>query len=275
MRYVINTANHIDTYLFFMPIACMIWKHVIGYEPIAIFAGNESSWKKNDKQSFVIGETKKFAKVHFIPPSINKVKPSTIAQVSRLYASSIPWLNEDDYLIISDVDTFPIDADWLNSQDYGIDFHIWNGYVFKNQNRFAMCHLGGSVKVWREMMDIKPVGMTKVLKANLDKYRDGWRYDELLATEKILSWNGWPDRVQFVDDSYESGKPTPVIYRGDRNENIYPGTISGYVEAHVWRPGFFEHKWENNLAFLSHLCDQSDVEYVEKYREQYLSLYTE
>ena len=268
-KYVINTTNDNDTYSFFMPLSCMIWKKIIGYEPLAFFIGSESGWRSDEKRSFILAESEKFAQIHFVSPE-NKMKSSTVAQVSRLYAAALPHLDNDDYIIVSDIDTLPIKRSWFHVQEPDRDFHIWNRHVYDNQKRFAMCHLGGSVKIWREIMGIETLGINRALKAYLDRSRDNWRYDETLATEKILQWHGWPDKVQLIGRKWPDDKrPALSIYRGDGNDNKFPGTIERYVEAHAWRPGYKPFNWNNNLQLLNCLCSEEDVQYAKEYGDQY------
>jgi len=251
----------------------MLWKKYIGYEPLAIFIGSESYWRNNVSRSFIVTESEKFAQVHFVPKLKNRVKTATTAQVSRLYASALPHLKLDDYLLVSDIDTFPIDRDWFHVQEPDMDFHIWNRHVYDNNKRFAMCHLGGSVKIWREIMGIKVLGLTNALETHLQKNRDNWRYDEILATEKITKWSGWPDKVQLIGRSWPNDKsPAPAIYRGDLNDRKFYGSIKKYVEAHVWRPGFQPFSWNNNIRLLKLLCSKEDFDYAKDYRKQYWSM---
>ena len=266
IRYVVNTTNDNDTYSFFMPLSCMIWKKIIGYKPIALFVGSEVKWMSTRIGAFIVSESRKFAQVHFISLK-NKIQTSTIAQVSRLYAAAIPDLNNEDYIIISDVDTFPINRDWFYSNDLEKDFHVWNRNVFDNQQRFAMCHLGAKVKIWRKIMKINILDLTEVLNLSLEISRDNWRYDETLATEMILQWDGWPQDVQLIGKKWD--KPKPAIYRGGLNDKQFPGTVDNYVEAHVWRPGFQSFSWKNNLKLLKCLCFKQDVEYAINYKKQF------
>src|SRR5690606_5744916 len=87
------------------------------------------------------------------------IKDATVSQVVRLYAAAMN-VSEDDYIITSDADMFPLSRDHFNQQGMeGDDVHLFyaNAYAhMKDSVMYPLCYVGASVRTWRDIMQIPP-----------------------------------------------------------------------------------------------------------------------
>jgi hypothetical protein len=265
MIYAVNATNKNEMYSFFMPITAMLWKKVIGWDSISILVGTKESWMKEPRSRFIVEQSQKFSKVHFLK-GVPGLKSTSVAQICRIYSSAIPGLNPDDYLITADVDMFPLNKKWFDQKNPNKDFCVWNAQVWHNRKRMAICYLGATVKIWREVMGIKSQGLSNAIEKACKGKRVDWRFDENNVTKRITSWSGWKNRVQLI----KCCAPYTRIYREDGPFNRK--TIGNAIDSHVWRPGFNHHNWTSIKNMLQLVCDEQDFQWLMDYRKQYIGL---
>ena len=97
-------------YGFQAPIAASIWKNFIGSEVIVFIItskrGGEADWTEHPKRGLIVKELRRVgAYVVFIPSEDNH--QMILGQNIRMFASLLPFVNDWDILIPSDVDIFP------------------------------------------------------------------------------------------------------------------------------------------------------------------------
>ena len=262
-KYVINSTTYNTYYAFFMPLVSLIWKEYIGYEPVSIFVGKP----KTAQEVYILSKTIEISKI-IIVNEIENIKSSTIAQISRLYAAT--EFNDADYLLVSDVDMFPLNKDRFNCQDYNFRFHIWNPYltvdeIINDKNNslyYPICYLGGQVSVWKEIMSIKEKDINSTIKNNIIKENDKWNYDEYLVSKNIKHWKGFPKELQTFNKIDNC--------RLDRSDWRLYKDISYYIDAHSVRPGYDINNWVKLMDMFVRLCSKQHIDWINNYMDGYL-----
>ena len=263
-KYVINSTTYNVYYSFFMPLVSLIWKEYMGYQPVSIFVGKPTSLK----ETYILNKTIEISKI-IVVNEINNIKPSTVSQVSRLFASAHDDFNDNDYLLTSDVDMFPLNVDRFNCQDWNIRFHIWNAYdknfLSNCSNMYApICYLGGFVDTWKDIMEIKDNNINDAVLCNITIQNDNWNYDENLFGSKIKKWSGFPEKVQNFPQIKNS--------RLDRYDWRFNGNINSYIDAHSVRPGYIQSNWDKLKEMFHCLCKKEHYDWINNYREEFISL---
>jgi hypothetical protein len=262
-KIVVNTTNDKQMYAFFMPLVAMLWNKIIGYSPISLFVGNKEHWHSTELNKLIINETEKYARVFYID-QYPGIESATIAQVSRLYASAIPDLNSDDYLLTSDVDMFPLNKERFHGQDLSKPFHVFNSDAYLPEEKFAMCYLGGKVSAWREIMEIKSLNLDIALTEGFytKPIEQPWNHDELTFYKQIVKWG--KEKCQLIPrvggDNFG---------RVDRGSWRFHGNLKGYVDSHLVRPGNEDVNWNKILPLLTSMCQKRELDFAINYRTQY------
>jgi hypothetical protein len=263
-KIIVNTTNEKELYAFFMPLTTMIWNKIIGYSPISIFIGSEDTWNQ-PKNKFIKEETQKYGRIIRIEP-VAGMESSTMAQVSRLYASALADLPESDYLLTGDVDMFPLDKKRYHSQDFSQLFHVFNSDAYEGEeDRYPMCYLGGTVKVWRQIMKIKQLDIREAVEDGIvtNPIEQPWNHDELSFYKHLSQSDIKYQKLPRVHTGYNFG-------RLDRGGWKQLNNLNGMVDAHLLRPG--SDHWGSIFHVIKLLCQKPEIEFANNYYKQYMKL---
>lgn len=267
MKWVTLASDVNPSYDFLLPVGGLVWRKVTGYEPLCLLAGPD--WNSKVGQ-VVIEQLNLFGmSYHFVGPISEPYRTSVHAQMARQHAAAI-HLNEDDLLMTSDSDMFPINGDWFNQWDESksVRLHYANAYryLFHTTGYWTM-----KVKTWREVMRLDlSKSIAEHLQDRLDRYigrdRDTfqeWYSDEHVASIYLRAWHGYPSQCMMIE---REGAPPPD--RLDRGN--WHGKLQGMVDAHVLRPAQSDENWPRMREFLEKLVPEHLPEidrFHSKYRE--------
>lgn len=220
-------------YLFFAPLTTIIWKTLMNYEPICIIVHKSDKNSKVSKMiSFVESKIKEAGGIPIlIPiPSHNVEKPtneknqqhklglrlSTVSQVIRLFAAALDFIKEEDYVLTSDVDIWPLDYFYFEppkqKNDAKTSFFsvLYSNIYTREEAMYPICYLGAEKSTWKSIMEIpssKTLKNEQLLKEltiqaletgkkqskgweNREKGSVQWNFDQKLIysqTQKLLS----------------------------------------------------------------------------------------
>jgi hypothetical protein len=143
-RYVVYSTNNNPSYIFYWPLVHWAWQK-LGWIPIGIHIENrEDTILKRFVTSKMAGKSIEMI-YNF---SETQYDSSMMAQVSRLYAAHTNSLNDDDYLMTSDIDMLPLGNHW--DTDYS-KITCWN-HDLAGFGHYPICFIGMPVKEWRRVM---------------------------------------------------------------------------------------------------------------------------
>lgn len=191
MKYAVISSDVNPLYSFYLPILGRAWEEM-GYTALYLLVGEEKDWKSHPEASFALERFKNMGLIHYVSTIPNR-EIHTVAQVSRLYASAIPSLKKDDYLLTTDADMIPLSKSFFNKEDKSLDFHLFtgNGYDLVSKDhlpvKFPMCYLGASVSSWKEVMGIKEFSVSEHMKRHFAAVPGParWDHDEMTFATRI------------------------------------------------------------------------------------------
>lgn len=266
-RFVINSTDQNLTYCFFAPLVALLWKNRIQYSPLTLMVGSRQSWEASEVYRFVYETTKKQSEVVHLS-TFPQFRSSTIAQISRLFASAID-LPSGSYLLTSDMDMLPFSKWYFDQQISKKKFHIFGSDAYRPEFRFPMCYLGASLATWREVMGIRVLDINRSLGVNLEPMRDEWNYDEEFFAEKLGRWSGYPFDCEFLQRGWPQGMANGRVDRADWK---FDGKIDSVIDSHCVRPGYLWSNWQKIRLLLQASLSASDFEWAENYRADFVSL---
>jgi hypothetical protein len=274
LRPILATSRD-HSYDFFMPLTVMMWRKVVGAEPIVFLSETEKEWSEKSGQVLQEALTEIGVKWNWVG-HIEGYLPAQCAQSSRQHAAALD-LPEDDILMTADVDMFPLSREWYLQHDPAKwDFSLFysNAYGEKYPPYFCTNYLAGTVKMWREIMGLEPTGtvtaqLQKSFDRHLCRYHDswsGWNFDELYFGSRLKGWDGFPNRCQFIRRE-GGGPPSDRIDRSGWPSSYDWSRV--WVDTHLIRPGALHDNWVRIRPMLEQFLPEKMAwidSYLLKYR---------
>lgn len=269
---VIFSSDTLPMYMFCLPLTSLLWK-TVGFEPICLLAGLENEWENNPLNKFVLTRTKETgAEIYFIG-HVPGTNDGTVSQVSRLFSGCIN-LPEDEYVLTSDVDMWPLNKTWFHQKGNKVNLFYANAY---NHEKYPMCYIGTSIKYWREIMDIIP---GKHINDSIShriitgigenaSFMDSWNFDELLFGQQIKKWSGYPSECHMINrNPTRDGPPEGRI---DRYNWSYPGYQDSLIDAHLLRMPWKTGNWELTYPILRDMLSNEEYNWCINYRKEFMN----
>lgn len=282
MKAILST-NYNDTYLYFLPIVTKLW-NLLGVDVICFVPKLTSDYNDNKKIDLLLStirENNLKIKLHeFNAP---KHKEATYTQCSRLYGACLD-LPEDEILVLGDIDMLP-----FQELKRGIDQTVekWGGLFnvygvdLVPDGQIPMCYVWGCVNEWRKSYQFSYGNgyldnAYKTYQEYLDLLLGGidcenmrgnyWSKDQqelknlLSRSAKIEHLRARPN-TQFAKNRVD---------RDDINWRSY--VDDSLIDAHLWRDGFTEQNHSNIMELLKMKYPNENFDWINQYREQYISL---
>lgn len=264
-KWVTLASDVNPTYDFLLPVGGLVWRKVAGYEPLCLLASDK--WD-SPIGKIVIDQLKTFGmRYEFVGTLTEPYRPSVIAQMSRQHCCVLD-LPEDDLVMTSDAEMFPLNGAWFNQWDNSkaVRLHYSNSYLY---NFHTTGYWTMKVKTWREVMRLdRSKTIIQHIQERLDRWigrdRDTWQEwyaDEHIASVHLRSWHGYPSQCMMIE---REGSPPPD--RLDRGN--WHGRIDGMSDAHVLRPAQSTANWSRMREFLTKLIPES-MDAVDDFHRRY------
>lgn len=282
-RLAIISSDINEFYSFFLPVASLAWFRC-GWEPLCLLVGDPQLWNETPRARFALETTVRLgARTAFIPAA-QGFRVATTAQVVRLLASALPSVQDEDYLLTSDVDMLPLDPKFFVGQDMALDFHVFSSDAYADLTKglfppkFPMCYLGASATVWRDVMGISSRDIAAEVANALNGRTDTWDNDEMYLTSKLYNHRIFEGHVERTEHfGYRKGKcdlmirtwPSSRAHRRiDREVWGFDGS-GGMIDCHCHRPGF--EKTEVLRAIIARYFP-GDTPWFDAYLSGYMNL---
>ena len=246
---IITAVNDNPTYIQFLPLTAMIWKHLFG---LNLTVGYVTSKSVNDSS---IKAMSKHGDIVVFPP-IDNIDSGIQAKVSRLYLASSTTQDDDNCMIV-DIDMLPLSVEALDvfSQAPGDNLIQWgwDHPAFQpgtpDHGKWPMDRTAGSGKVFREIVNPDGLNYDDLLASWIGYNKHGREAVDLpfdkFSDESLLRalYEEWPRRST---DTYRisrlSIEPTMLSRRLDRGYphmwNDLPNKLRNgeFIEVHGIRP---------------------------------------
>lgn len=268
----IFSTNTNISYSFLLPITCLFWKRITDYEPFCFLVGNQEEWLENSINKYILNSCPNLRYLYI--KNIEEIQSSTVSQVSRLFYSCIS--NEEEYILTSDIDMFPLDRSWFNQFDLNYDFNIFFANA-NNHERYPICYLGGKTNIWKNIMNIENENINQYIEnyilKNINKntgQKEVWEFDETLFVNQIKKWNGYSNKCQFIErKTTPDGPPFGRVDRYNWIKSLYQNE---YVDAHIFRNAWEDENWVNVNQLLHKFLTKEDIDFCNDYKNKFKEL---
>ena len=267
MPYVAIGCSHMQPYDYLLPFTVRLWKERIGMDVILLLSGDPQEWLRrpvfnelDEDECYFVGEIEGF-------------DAGTVAQSARQHVAAMEWLKEDDYIISSDSDLWPIKKDFYWGFDESpMTFWYANAYLYENH---CTCHMGATVKTWRDVMGLKAGSLSAQLKDTFarklapkqeglnpgDAGWQAWNFDEWNTSEVLRQQEWYPDQCKMIE---RVGQPPNDRIDRSNWRDLKPDD----VDAHLLRPSHDDENWPLVRKLWAELMPDH-VEWADAYRERY------
>lgn len=275
-NYVALSSDQNPIYQFFLPLTCAVWRERIGIEPLPVLVGDRHEWLRTLSGTIILHYLER--KLGLMPIFVRApegYRTSNTAQIARMYAAFDYVIDNDDVVMTSDIDMWPIDRDWFLA--HLPDPGKVTSYYANFPSRFPMCYVAANRATWFKLHGYRPgeipveqavrLHMTRNLKPETAP-ADAWQHDEEYLTARIHALGS--EYLQSV--TRPPGDPFPD--RIDRVNWPWPGySLDGKKDAHLLRPAWHTNeKWPYTRALLEKLCP-SIVGWANEYAALYRVLF--
>ena len=273
---VILSASHYADYCFPVGIAALLWREVVGYEPLVFLFGNPG-----DAVDGRMTLARDFMNKAFIDccymTRLADWPVHVSAQNSRYHAAALHFA-DDLWLVPSDADLFPLRRDFYHQhEDYEgrFVFYYANGDHYVN---YPTCHIAARTKDWRDIMEIGATGdvmgqMRKNLEAHLRPQLTGlppseagfkvWMNDMWDFSRRIKAKPWHPAECRMIE---REGHPPKD--RLDRSNWPAKYDVKDYTDAHILRATHEPENWKRTRPIVEALIPQH-LERIDRYVEEF------
>ena len=273
LRPILATSRD-HSYDFFMPLTVMMWRSVVGVEPIVMLSETEAEWQTAYSQA-VLKALKEIEIPWTWVGKIDGYLAAQCAQSARQHACALK-LDESDILMTADVDMWPLQRNWYHQHDpsrFSVSLYYANAYGWPHPPYFCTNYIAATVSVWREIMGLKETGeiasqLQESFDRQLGRYHDSWtawNFDELFFGARLKGWEGYPDKCQMIHRP-GGGPPADRIDRSG-----WPSTYDWsreWVDTHLIRPGAIHDNWVRIRPMLEHFLPEK-MAWIDSYLVNY------
>jgi hypothetical protein len=260
-----------------LPLTCLLWREVVGFQPLALLVGDAAKWQANSKAKVALDALDELNIARLFVTPQGDFTEVTMSQCCRLRAAALDFIGDDDWIIPGDADLWPLRKEFYQRHEgtnYKLVSYYWNGDHFLTKQVFRerieqkrraqtipMCHAAMRAKTWREFFvpDVKDVSLAthRSLTSWFASYPrndlNTWMADQDILTDGLCRQKWFPNgRPNEDGGTYACGdvlfvgrKGHPPVDRLDR-ENFPKCTLvvpvdSRLVDAHLPRSPLSEH----------------------------------
>jgi hypothetical protein len=280
-------------YQFLLPITCLFWREVVGFDPFVFICGN---WGENERGRIAEGALEYLGVERCTLPPLEGFGDATLAQNCRQHAAVLPFPNEA-WLMTSDADLWPLQRTWYyqhEAERKDVYCYYANGDHYSS---FPTCHVAARACTWRRAYGLDSTQEFDVTGAvgrslrewvpwKLAQLREGksalandlnfvtWMSDQWMMTDKLRALPGFEGRVQYIERV--GHPPVDRIDRGvwpDHPEMLVElVTTKRALDTHVLRPADQPGNWERVWPLIKQ-CLPKHADWIEHYRTRYVKSY--
>lgn len=273
MKAIISTTLD-DKYQFFLPIVSWCWNKL---EIDVICFCRTIDEKHPDglmARAALIGATLEEQKLRIEMPTFSCPidKEATYAQISRMYASSLRNIPNEEVLISGDVDMVVM-KNIFDGANEGFLFNL--GYDLVPDNQLPMCYTWGEAGTWDFIFEIKGKSLQECL-------------DQQLGHEEMINMRGclWSRDQEIMAKAFSKYNYASTIripraregttfanHRLDRDDQFILDRLSpDIIDFHMPRPGYEENNFNIILTVLKYFYPNDNFQWLIDYRQNYISL---
>ncbi len=259
MKAILSTTDN-PLYSFFLPIVTWSWKK-LGIDSIVFIPEKQSESFKLAK--YTCPETTRFETLNIEPD-----REPTYFQCVRLYAAALPYIEDDEVLITSDIDMAVFNT-ILSADSNKINIA---GHDLTPEGQYPMCYVSMRKTDWRNIMSINGRDYKYYLSELLDNIQcenmrgNYWGKDQGTIWEQIQK----SGREVNLISRAQSKEHQIATRRADRDGWRYDANT--IIDAHLPRPGYDLYNFNLILKLFKDVYSQENFGWMMNYRNAYLTL---
>lgn len=301
---VVGACSPWRDYSFVSPLAALLWREVVGYEPHWYLIGTQADWNMPPRNKVVrcAFELWGLGYTRYDPVEQDPVKGyevGTQAQNIRQHAAADPRWDAMDWLMTTDADLFPMKRDFYHQHEGSsarvVSYYSNGNNFISKENLLSIaerhgeyqdlptCHIAMRAKTWREVYGnagLTPMeSMKRVLDAWLKPRQEGrnpseaswqaWMSDQRLTSEKLCRQDWFPQEALLIP---RDGQPPR-----DRLDRAHPNdwqnlNVSKWQDCHTVRPADQEPNWSKVRPIFAALVPDY-MGRIDAYREEFCAGY--
>lgn len=267
--YAVISATASHDYDFYAPITARLWKEIVGFTPMLIFAQTPKT-DLTERTKFVVDEYFKSGGVSMMWAA-GEVAVQHLAQVSRLFGCTHPEVKDDDILMTADVDMWPLQKAYFQVMAPSL-MNLYGSNIYGSTNRQPMCYVAASVAEWRKRL--QSIGIdTSSMSAALASVK--WNADRLWDTDEdmlelMIDRNGGKNACSCK--TRPGSRHGFMGQRVDRGRWIYEQREVDLIDAHLPRPGYGDETYARIRRLIADYCPQI-LAWADDYRLRYLAVF--
>lgn len=269
MNWVVLSSNCNINYSFLLPITVRAWNK-LGYRSIIMLTDGERNWRSH--QSKVLNELENTDCLINFVNGLPGYKDWTTVNIIRLYAGCLS-LPDDDYIIIGDADLWVLKPSYILNKDNSKLVNLWfsNAFKGKPELQFPMCHVGATVKVWREIMNVNTnTDISDACKKHLDKDLGVGKDNDVFFNEKYFGTKLklWNENYKSVCQLIPRNLSGPAFPRDRLDRSKWKlERVNECIDAHLPRDPII--RWNMISPLLKIVLNQEDLEWARAYRAKF------
>lgn len=277
---VIIGASSIRDYQFLAPIAAILWRKLIGFEPFLLLTGD---WHANGRGKAALKALKHQGIHHWGLTGAPEYGEGTMAQNCRQHAAALDiWGADDPWLMPSDADLWPISREFYqqheNSGAKAVCYYA-NGDHYQT---IPTCHVAMRASMWREVYGLRTdVSIESQIVKSVTAWLPHrqfwqndpnfalWMSDQAMMSDKLRAqpWFANPAESKMVER-----RGHPPADRIDRGAWPAEYDVTKYTDAHLLRPADQPENWPRVRDLLWRIAPD-EVEWADRYQQEYVEGY--
>ncbi len=298
-------SSTMTDYAFLAPLTALMWRDVIGHTPRVFLVGTKSEWVSLGRTRAAVEALEHHRIEHQFVDRFQALKDrpevyqdSTVAQNIRQHASSDPSIPDEQWVMMSDADLWPLRREFYHQHEGAAERAVLlysNGDHFQGKDEtlakidadagidwqsIPTCHVTMRACEWRDLYHPVTGDILESTRNTLDKYllptmkkfpaRAGWEMwmsDQRIVTERLCRQSWFPSEIRFVERRGHS--PVDRLDRGCPHD-WYSDHFDKdrWTDAHMHKGSHSDEKWADIRPILSALLPQH-LEWAEGYRNEY------
>jgi len=301
---VVTSATPEADYSFPLPLTCLLWRELVGFEPI-VYLVSSSAWLRPGPKACVDAlKMWGFKVIEFYP--IEGHDNVVNSKHVREHAAVDPGIAPDTWIMPADADLWPLQCEFYHqhegAQEKAVLYYA-NGDGFKSKaetitsfqegRRFPtipLCHATMRAREWRQSWELHAGllassmrqtfandGVSDASRVPPDEIRVGWEW-WVRSDQRVLTWRlcqqpwfhdkGQGDKVRYIERSKRKGPPDDRLDRGILSDWTNLGE-KFWVDSHIFKQPQLHQHWLKLYALFA-LRLPKFAEWSLNYHRQYL-----
>lgn len=273
-RAIVSCSLNTD-YSFFLPMLAVLWRRT-GFTPTFFLVGTPEEWNQGAHGVAALEARKRGAELWFVP-HVEERRDSTVAQVCRLGACTLPEsvFPNDAWAITTDADMWPLRPEFFDQPPNMLTIWYANAYLGEDKPHYPLCYIGATGELWRHLVVAPEMRMfLGMIFSELAPGADAWEswiFDEYWISKRIADYEAGGGAVRKIDR--RGGPPIDRLDRSEwpRGRALEMMAAKNASDAHMCRPGQHPDNWPSDTRTLFLGLVPGAEAWVDRYFDAYMA----